>query len=124
VFGVFDYYDDPNVQIKHKRAYDRVKAVLAQYEATNGQVFHSQQLQKAWREFNVKQAFWMGAWARWWAVDTLQSMDARWLIEYSRAKLAGDVPGEYFAQQTRNDIGGFVIKAMTGHFTIDTSIFT
>ncbi len=62
VFGVFEYYDDPNVKAKHEKAYKAAKAVLARFEATDPR-FNGQQLQKAWKEYCTEQATQMGVFA-------------------------------------------------------------
>lgn len=119
---MFDYYDDPNVKAKHKKAYLQVKEVLAQFEATDAR-FNSQQLQNAWKKYCIKQALNMTSFAKWWAYEALNKMYGEWNLAYSNALLTGNTEVEFYATRVRQEILDFQVMGQL-HFGIDTTIFT
>lgn len=123
VFAVFDYYGNSDVQAKHKRAYDGVKRVLAQYEATDPR-FNNQQLQKAWKEYCTAQAYSMELWAARWVIEKLGTQRSIWALHLGNMKRIAQPAAQYHAQVTLDSIGEFLRKLSNGHFAIDTSIYT
>lgn len=123
VYGVFDYYDDPNVKAKHKKAYNLVKQALSEFEAAKPNAFPFPTLQNAWKEYMTNQANSMSDFARWWVDNALFQLRMNWDAEYFRAIAAKDPVAEYYAALTVDDVKGFQTKA-AAHFHIDTSIFT
>ncbi|KAK5657940.1 hypothetical protein OQA88_2491 [Cercophora sp. LCS_1] len=123
VFAVFDYYRDSNVAAKHKSAYDQVKGVLAEFEATDPR-FTSQELQSAWKQYCIYQAQYMGTHAEDWAKKKIDDMIDIW---EAREKSISGSPGaaaQTYARMTILGLKGFRTKLNNGHLGISQNIFT
>jgi hypothetical protein len=125
--AVFDYYNDPNVKVRHQWAYGQVKIVMQYFEAAylaEYRINISGQMQNAWRDFMRAHMPRVSNFAMLWCSMRLSELRNVWENSHRAASNAGDLQQMWFAFQMLQHIYAYQSRIQQGTaFVFDISIF-